>query len=122
MNVEPFPLSCTRSPLLSRSRRDLPHTGLLPKAKAVTPLSQGTKRLAPAPHSPPSPCRAVLQSLCLRVVHRTCSPRTGRFLSTGSSGLSQYLMAADRDSPRVAHVCEPFAPGGAVTAQRARRR
>jgi phosphoenolpyruvate-protein phosphotransferase len=32
------------------------------------------------------------------------------FISIGSNDLTQYLMAADRDNPRVAHLCEPFAP------------
>ncbi len=32
------------------------------------------------------------------------------FVSIGSNDLVQYLMAADRDNPRVAHLCEPFAP------------
>jgi phosphoenolpyruvate-protein phosphotransferase len=32
------------------------------------------------------------------------------FLSIGSNDLTQYLMAADRDNPKVAHLCEPFGP------------
>jgi phosphoenolpyruvate-protein phosphotransferase len=32
------------------------------------------------------------------------------FVSIGSNDLIQYLMAADRDNPRVAHLCEPFGP------------
>jgi phosphoenolpyruvate-protein phosphotransferase len=32
------------------------------------------------------------------------------FISIGSNDLIQYLMAADRDNPRVAHLCEPFSP------------
>jgi phosphoenolpyruvate-protein kinase (PTS system EI component) len=32
------------------------------------------------------------------------------FVSIGSNDLTQYLMAADRDNPRVAHLCEPFSP------------
>jgi phosphoenolpyruvate-protein phosphotransferase len=32
------------------------------------------------------------------------------FVSIGSNDLIQYLMAADRDNPRVAHLCEPFSP------------
>lgn len=32
------------------------------------------------------------------------------YVSIGSNDLTQYLMAADRDNPRVAHLCEPFHP------------
>jgi phosphoenolpyruvate-protein kinase (PTS system EI component) len=32
------------------------------------------------------------------------------FVSIGSNDLTQYVMAADRDNPKVAHLCEPFAP------------
>lgn len=32
------------------------------------------------------------------------------FVSIGSNDLVQYLMAADRDNPSVAHLCEPFSP------------
>jgi phosphoenolpyruvate-protein phosphotransferase (PTS system enzyme I) len=32
------------------------------------------------------------------------------FVSVGSNDLIQYLMAADRDNPKVAHLCEPFNP------------
>ncbi len=32
------------------------------------------------------------------------------FVSIGSNDLTQYLMAADRDNPRVAHLCEPYNP------------
>ena len=32
------------------------------------------------------------------------------FVSIGSNDLVQYLMAADRDNPRVAHLCQPLAP------------
>lgn len=32
------------------------------------------------------------------------------FVSIGSNDLIQYIMAADRDNPRVAHLCEPFNP------------
>src|SRR5262249_15757094 len=32
------------------------------------------------------------------------------FVSIGSNDLIQYLMAADRDNPKVAHLCEPFGP------------
>jgi phosphoenolpyruvate-protein phosphotransferase len=32
------------------------------------------------------------------------------FVSIGSNDLVQYLMAADRDNPHVAYLCEPFSP------------
>lgn len=32
------------------------------------------------------------------------------FISIGSNDLVQYLMAADRDNPKVAHLCEPCHP------------
>ena len=32
------------------------------------------------------------------------------FVSIGSNDLVQYMMAADRDNPKVAHLCQPLAP------------
>ncbi len=32
------------------------------------------------------------------------------FISIGSNDLIQYLVAADRDNPKVAHLCEPLSP------------
>jgi phosphoenolpyruvate-protein phosphotransferase len=32
------------------------------------------------------------------------------FVSIGSNDLIQYVMAADRDNPKVSHLCEPFNP------------
>src|SRR5262249_22060267 len=32
------------------------------------------------------------------------------FVSIGSNDLIQYVVAADRDNPKVAHLCEPFSP------------
>jgi phosphotransferase system enzyme I (PtsI) len=32
------------------------------------------------------------------------------YVSIGSNDLTQYVMAADRDNPKVAHLCDPFSP------------
>ena len=32
------------------------------------------------------------------------------FVSIGSNDLLQYIMAADRDNPKVAQLCDPFSP------------
>src|SRR4029079_5480483 len=32
------------------------------------------------------------------------------FVSIGSNDLVQYLMAPDRDTPKVSHLCQPLAP------------
>ena len=36
------------------------------------------------------------------------------FVSIGSNDLVQYLMAADRDNPKVSHLCQPLSPAGAA--------
>jgi phosphoenolpyruvate-protein kinase (PTS system EI component) len=36
--------------------------------------------------------------------------REVEYVSIGSNDLIQYVMAADRDNPKVAHMCEPFSP------------
>lgn len=36
--------------------------------------------------------------------------RKTHFISIGSNDLIQYLMAADRDNPKVAHLCDPLSP------------
>jgi phosphoenolpyruvate-protein phosphotransferase len=36
--------------------------------------------------------------------------REVEFVSIGSNDLTQYVMAADRDNPKVAHLCDPFSP------------
>ena len=44
-------------------------------------------------------------ALCIEEIVREVD-----FVSIGSNDLIQYLMAADRDNPKVAHLCEPFSP------------
>jgi len=40
------------------------------------------------------------------------------FVSIGSNDLVQYLMAADRDNPKVSHLCQPLAPPVLITLKR----
>jgi phosphoenolpyruvate-protein phosphotransferase len=44
-------------------------------------------------------------ALCVHTILREVD-----FVSIGSNDLIQYVMAADRDNPKVAHLCEPFSP------------
>ncbi len=44
-------------------------------------------------------------ALCIEEIVREVD-----FVSIGSNDLIQYLMAADRDNPKVAYLCEPFNP------------
>jgi phosphotransferase system enzyme I (PtsI) len=47
------------------------------------------------------PAAAVAIELMMEVVD---------FVSIGSNDLVQYLMAADRDNPKVSHLCQPLSP------------
>jgi len=47
------------------------------------------------------PAAAVMIDLLVDVVD---------FVSIGSNDLVQYLMAADRDNPKVSHLCQPLSP------------
>ncbi len=44
-------------------------------------------------------------ALCIDAILRETD-----FISIGSNDLIQYLVAADRDNPKVAHLCEPLSP------------
>jgi phosphoenolpyruvate-protein phosphotransferase len=44
-------------------------------------------------------------AVCIDAILRETS-----FISIGSNDLIQYLVAADRDNPKVAHLCEPLSP------------
>lgn len=44
-------------------------------------------------------------AMCINAILREVD-----FVSIGSNDLIQYVMAADRDNPKVAHLCEPFNP------------
>jgi len=55
------------------------------------------------------PAAAVAIDLMLEIVD---------FVSIGSNDLVQYLMAADRDNPKVSHLCQPLAPAVVRTLDR----
>jgi phosphotransferase system enzyme I (PtsI) len=61
------------------------------------------------PHSADVPFGVMLEvpaaALCVEEILEEVE-----FVSIGSNDLIQYLMAADRDNPKVAHLCEPFSP------------
>jgi phosphotransferase system enzyme I (PtsI) len=76
--------------------------------KIVTRTRLALQR-AGVPHGEDMPLGIMLEvpgaALCLEEILREVD-----FISIGSNDLIQYLMAADRDNPRVAHLCEPFSP------------
>jgi phosphotransferase system enzyme I (PtsI) len=61
-----------------------------------------------------SPCRRVPLGLMVEVPAAAISIDTlldvVDFVSIGSNDLVQYLTAADRDNPRVSHLCQPLSP------------
>lgn len=60
------------------------------------------------------PCGDVQLGLMLEVPAAAVSIRSllqvVDFVSIGSNDLVQYLMAADRDNPKVSHLCQPLSP------------
>jgi phosphotransferase system enzyme I (PtsI) len=61
------------------------------------------------PHAAETPLGVMLEVPAAAVcIHRIL--KEVDFVSIGSNDLIQYLMAADRDNPKVAHLCEPFSP------------
>jgi phosphoenolpyruvate-protein phosphotransferase len=75
--------------MVARARRDLMHE----KKEAGEDVSLGVMIEVPA------------AAICLEAILDEVD-----FVSIGSNDLVQYLMAADRDNPRVAQLCEPFGP------------
>lgn len=66
-------------------------------------LRQGT------PHDEHMPMGVMLEVPAAALVIDTLLDEID-FVSIGSNDLIQYIMAADRDNPKVAHLCEPFNP------------
>jgi phosphoenolpyruvate-protein phosphotransferase (PTS system enzyme I) len=79
------------------------------RLKRVVQRTQLQLQRAGVPHSADVPVGIMLEvpaaALCVEeLLHEV------DFVSIGSNDLIQYLMAADRDNPKVAHLCEPFGP------------
>ncbi len=72
-------------------------------ARAKKDLAKQSKPFGPVPVGLmlEVPAAAVMIDSLLEVVD---------FVSIGSNDLVQYLMAADRDNPRVSHLCQPLSP------------
>lgn len=71
--------------------------------KAAQQLKQAHKRHAQVPIGLMLEVPAA--ALCIDSLVREVD-----FVSIGSNDLVQYLMAADRDNPKVSHLCQPLAP------------
>jgi phosphoenolpyruvate-protein phosphotransferase (PTS system enzyme I) len=71
--------------------------------RAARQLAQEKRRFAEVPMGMmlEVPAAAISIDVLLPVVD---------FVSIGSNDLVQYLMAADRDNPKVSHLCQPLAP------------
>jgi phosphotransferase system enzyme I (PtsI) len=74
--------------MVKRAKQQLTEEG-----KAIGPVQIGLMLEVPA--------AAVSIDHMLDLVH---------FVSIGSNDLVQYLMAADRDNPKVSHLCQPLSP------------
>jgi phosphoenolpyruvate-protein phosphotransferase len=79
------------------------------RLKKTVQRTQAALRRAGVPFAEGMPLGIMLEvpaaALCIEELLREVD-----FVSIGSNDLIQYLMAADRDNPHVAHLCEPFNP------------
>src|SRR6266545_968591 len=79
------------------------------RVKRVVKRTQTALRRQGVPFGEDVPLGVMLEvpaaALCIDAILREVD-----FISIGSNDLIQYLMAADRDNPKVAHLCEPFNP------------
>lgn len=79
------------------------------RVKRVVQQTMLTLQREGIPHGEDVPLGIMLEvpaaALCLEEILTEVD-----FVSIGSNDLIQYLMAADRDNPKVAHLCEPFSP------------
>jgi phosphoenolpyruvate-protein phosphotransferase len=89
-----------------------PMVSMLEEVQRLKKVMQRTRlalERAGIPHAPKMPLGIMVEvpaaALCIDELLDEAD-----FVSIGSNDLIQYLMAADRDNPQVAHLCEPFSP------------
>ncbi len=79
------------------------------RLKKIIQRTRHALERAGIPHAPSMPLGVMVEvpaaALCIEELLDEAD-----FVSIGSNDLIQYLMAADRDNPQVAHLCEPFSP------------
>ena len=77
--------------------------------KRMVKSAQDSLSIAGTPFAADLPLGVMMEvpaaALCIDTLLREID-----FVSIGSNDLIQYVMAADRDNPKVAHLCEPFNP------------
>lgn len=79
------------------------------RLKRLIEAARTTLRRQGVPFGEPMPLGVMIEvpaaALCIdSILHEV------DFVSIGSNDLIQYVMAADRDNPKVADLCEPFSP------------
>jgi phosphoenolpyruvate-protein phosphotransferase len=79
------------------------------RLKRVVKRTQNQLRREGVPFSTNVPVGIMVEVPAAAVCIEALLPEVD-FASIGSNDLIQYLMAADRDNPKVAHLCEPFNP------------
>ncbi len=79
------------------------------RLKRIVARTQASLRRQGVPFDAEMPLGVMLEvpaaALCIEAILLEVD-----FVSIGSNDLIQYVMAADRDNPKVAHLCEPFSP------------
>ncbi len=95
----------------SRVRIMFPMITTLEEMRRVRSMVRRAKRQLEAEGKPYGPVRIglMLEVPAAAVMIQSLLEEVD-FISVGSNDLVQYLMAADRDNPKVSHLCQPLSP------------